>query len=249
MQGSLSNVIREWFSLRRMRSNGMCSYMYTSPSPLTIFSMKSLKVVDSLKLERAIIIHPAGPNYRPIPFRRSPENLELVLTPDIRYSLSTARSWSKVSSYLKNTSHILRRRALAFADSIAAWCPSVPIGGGWIFGFRLSILNMVIFATKAATIHSTEAQVVRSTWHMPSLKLTGRQMTILTTRKMPREKNWKVANLPGRGVESRATWALTMMSWSRAPNTFLATLQNNASAFVPSFMRHSLHYKNTSHTS
>jgi hypothetical protein len=140
----------------------MCSYMYTSPSPLTIHSMKSLKVVDSMKLERANIIHPAGPSYRPIPFRRSPENLDTGF--DSRYSVLFINCQVMIKCLFRLEEYLpyLRRRVLAFADYIAARYPSMPIGGVWILGFRLSVLNIGMRATKAATKHSTEAQVVRS---------------------------------------------------------------------------------------
>jgi hypothetical protein len=165
--------------------------------------MKSLKVVNLLKLERAIIIHPAEQSYRPIPFRRSPENVDTGF--ESRYSVLfidcqvMIKCLFRLGGIFSCPSSLGTRFCWLYRSMISFRADRC----GLILVFRLSVLNIEMFATKAATTHSTEVQVVQSTWHIPSLKLTGKQMTILTTRKIPREKDWKVANLPGRSVESR----------------------------------------------
>jgi hypothetical protein len=53
------------------------------------------------------------------------------------------------------------------------------------------------FATKAAVKASTLAQVVRFTWRLESLMLSGRRITVIMTRKTPREKRKRRRNLLG----------------------------------------------------
>jgi hypothetical protein len=123
---------------------------------------------------------------------------------------------------MKVSSDTLRLLILALPDPIVPFSPS-PIGGGVTFGLRLRVYRVGMFATKAATKDSTDAQVVRLTWYMPWFKLSGRRMTVITTRKIPREKRLKSRALAGkeRRISKRAGMGRAMRRTSvkilRAP--------------------------------